>query len=330
MWMSELSCFMLMAVVMTAGQAPGDEQELCTVSLPGENQNIVVDPTNGRILMDSSHYERLLPENTGAVWQRIDLDSNNPEGLLSSVSYSQFSVIHTFLQLYFSQWEEGGDVCTSVVIVCGYTAGNQDNWLFTQHINRTVNGRPLQQVSVQIEYELTTCEETTTGSTICRRTFDLLKYETSTIDRVAARDTDNYQPIQTLTTQASGITAILTEEFGFATTESGFYLAIRDPGTCIRIARLLVFYYTCPSETVDLVVRPETIAPMIGSTEQFSVTPACVGNSSSVGGDLSLQCVSRGSWIVSSSGRCQCDPGFVPTMGQECLCKYNISESISL
>ncbi len=84
-------CLLLASILtVVTGQAPGDEQELCTVSLPGAGQNIVVDPTNGKILMDSSHYARLLPLNSGAVWQRMDLDTNNPEGLLSSVSYSQF------------------------------------------------------------------------------------------------------------------------------------------------------------------------------------------------------------------------------------------------
>ncbi len=99
---------------MTAGQAPGDEQELCTVSLPGAGQNVVEDPTNGRILMDSSHYERLLPENTGAVWQRLDLDSNNPGGIISSVSYTQFSVIHTFTRaLLFSVGRSRRSLCVN-------------------------------------------------------------------------------------------------------------------------------------------------------------------------------------------------------------------------
>ncbi len=43
---------LLMGVLtMVAGQAPGDEQELCTVSLPALGRNIVEDPPNGRILI---------------------------------------------------------------------------------------------------------------------------------------------------------------------------------------------------------------------------------------------------------------------------------------
>ncbi len=48
---------------------------------------------------------------------------------------------------------------------------------------------------------------------------------------VAAIDTDNYTLIRTLTTQVSGTITTTTEQFGFTTNESGFYLAIRDPGT---------------------------------------------------------------------------------------------------
>ncbi len=77
---------------MVAGQAPGDEQELCIVSLPALDQNIVEDPPNGRILMDSSHYGRLLPPNSNPVWQAVDLDNNNPTGLQSSVSIEIYSV----------------------------------------------------------------------------------------------------------------------------------------------------------------------------------------------------------------------------------------------
>ncbi len=74
---------------MVAGQAPGDEQELCTVSLPALGVNVVEDPpNNGRILMDSSHYQPLLPPNSNPVWQAVDLDGNNPSGTQSSVSNS--------------------------------------------------------------------------------------------------------------------------------------------------------------------------------------------------------------------------------------------------
>ncbi len=75
-------------LTMVAGQAPGDEQEFCTVSLPALGRNIVEDPPNGRILMDSSHYNRLLLPYSNPVWQAVDLDDNNPVGLRSSVSNS--------------------------------------------------------------------------------------------------------------------------------------------------------------------------------------------------------------------------------------------------
>ncbi len=86
--MKGLCCLLLVsALTLVAGQAPGDEQEMCTVSLPALGRNIVEDPPNGRILMDSSHYERLL-QNSNPVWQAVDFDDNNPVGLRSSVSRS--------------------------------------------------------------------------------------------------------------------------------------------------------------------------------------------------------------------------------------------------
>ncbi len=125
-----------------------------------------------------------------------------------------------------------------------------------------MGGYPLQQVSVQIEYQQNICPDE--GSTRCRRNVDLLKYETSTVNPVSI-DTDNYILIRALTTRVSGTTTKTTEQFGFNTNESGFYLAIRDLGTCILISQLIIFYNACPGETVNLVVRPETIAPIVGS-----------------------------------------------------------------
>ncbi len=315
-------------LTMVAGQAPGDEQELCTVSLPALGQNVVEDPPNGRILMDSSHYIRLLPPLSDPVWQEVDLDDNNPTGILSSVSNpiaTRILLQRNFNSLF--QWTEQGPPCESAVTVCGWEGGDQDNWLFTQHINRTVDGYRLQQVSVQIEYQLTTCPEASVGSTRCRRTIELWKYETSTVNPVAAMNTSNYALIRTLTIQVSGATTIATENFGFNTDESGFYLAIRDPGTCIIISRLIVFYNVCPGETVNLVVRPETLAPTVGS---LNVNASCVDNSSPViGDDISLTCLESGNWIAAASTRCECNTGFVPSMnGENCLCKYELMISV--
>ncbi len=136
---------------------------------------------------------------------------------------------------------------------------------------------------------------------------------------VAAKNTSNYALIQTLNTQVSGTTTIAMESVGFNTDESGFYLAIRDLGTCIIISRLIVFYNVCPGKTVNFVVRPETLAPTVGS---LNVNASCVDNSSPVGNDFLLICLESGNWVDDST-RCECDTGFLPTMnGENCLCKY--------
>ena len=81
-------CLLLLLVQTVTGQAPGDEDELCTVTLPSLNppQNVFIDPPNVVPLMDSSHYLRLLPPNPNPVWQRVDLDDNNPSGQQTNVS----------------------------------------------------------------------------------------------------------------------------------------------------------------------------------------------------------------------------------------------------
>ena len=76
-------------VVVVTAQAPGDENELCTVILPSIGVNVIVYPPNVKPLMDSSHYEDLLPPAANfdpPVWQQVDNDNNNPSGLATSVS----------------------------------------------------------------------------------------------------------------------------------------------------------------------------------------------------------------------------------------------------
>ena len=79
-------CLLLSLVLVVTGQAPGDVSELCTVTLPDNGLNVFEDPPKEVPLMDTTHYEDFLPPDTDAVWQRVDLDDNNPPGQQTTVS----------------------------------------------------------------------------------------------------------------------------------------------------------------------------------------------------------------------------------------------------
>ena len=80
-----LSLFAITAVV-AAGVAPGDEEDLCPrLRGLGTARTPVYSPTM-RILMDSWNYQNLLPNRSGAVWQQVDNDVNNPVEFTTNVS----------------------------------------------------------------------------------------------------------------------------------------------------------------------------------------------------------------------------------------------------
>ena len=84
-----LRLFEITAVVAATGVAPGDEEETVCPDL----RRIGTAPTPGydptmRVLMDSWNYQNLLPNRSGAVWQQVDNDVNNPVGVTTNVSES--------------------------------------------------------------------------------------------------------------------------------------------------------------------------------------------------------------------------------------------------
>ena len=83
-------------------------------------------------------------------------------------------------------------------------------------------------------------------------------------------------------------------EINFDTENTSFYLAIRDLTSCNLISRMLIFNTVCPSETSDLSIRTETIAPIDSTLLQISTQ--CVPNASvQNGGDSqSLAICSQG------------------------------------
>ena len=213
---------------------------------------------------------------------------------------------HDLQYLQFLQWiQQTLSICNGSVTVCGFTAGAQENWLITQHISRVVpGGQRLSKVTAQFEVTLNGCDT----SRQCRQSYDVYIWQTSTINRSAARNTDNYMFIERISPDN-------TDGFGSSTnlveidlnSEDGFYLAVVDFSTCLAINHILVFYYVCPEETSQLISRPETIESLEGSAT--SVNGECVENSSTESGASPIvQCGNMGQWQVFVP--CLCNPGY--------------------
>ena len=191
--------------------------------------------------------------------------------------------------------------------MCGFSEGLQENWLITQHINTVLpGGERLRRVTAQFEGTLNGCDI----SRQCRQSFEVYKWLTSTIDRSAAANTDNYVSVNRVSPDVSdGIMSFVEYLDIDLDAEDGFYLAVVDRSTCIVLTRLLVFYYVCPEETSELIFRPETLG------SQVSVTGECVENSSTMSGTAPvLSCSDRGEWQVTIP--CLCNPGYEKSQDQ--------------
>ena len=119
--------------------------------------------------------------------------------------------------------------CQQTVHVCGFSPGPQDNWLITQLINRTVNGRRLPQVSVFIQFS-DNCDIASN----CQGTLiSMHKYETFYMDSDEARSVDNYQKFKVERISLAGTEENNTFTVKFNSSHSSFHLAFQDENSCI-------------------------------------------------------------------------------------------------
>ena len=218
------------------------------------------------------------------------------------------------------QWiQQSNTPCEQTTQVCGFSAGPQSNWLFTQLINRTVNGTHLPEVRVQIEFELRGCDT----SLRCQRTFNTLIYETTSTDNAARRETTNYRQVTRVSpdvTTGARVTEVVLVDF--ETDEPSFYFAVQDETSCIVITRMIIFYSVCPSTTINLASAPETLAPPNGASP-IPVTAACVSTALvEEGNSPKLVCSPGGLWSEIGTSGCRCVPG-LGFMNGVCSGKYN-------
>ena len=88
MWLLVAVVILLQLTLLreTFAQAPDDADPFCTETLPGIGINILDYAPEVKPLMDSRHYQNLLPPHPNPVWQRVDNDNNNPTGTTTDVS----------------------------------------------------------------------------------------------------------------------------------------------------------------------------------------------------------------------------------------------------
>ena len=115
-----------------------------------------------------------------------------------------------------------------------------------------------------------------------------------------------------------------THTFTLDPSETGFYVALQDTGTCVGISRLRVYRYNCPSRQVGIVLYPETPASL---SDKDDVNISCVPNAD-ISGSPQVTCRSNGTWGPENPV-CKCDCGYEERPG-ECFgkCPGEISTCI--
>ena len=209
------------------------------------------------------------------------------------------------------QWQHGGGgICRFQAQVCGYTVGDQNNWLFTQHISKDIdserNNYPV-DVVVTITFNFQSCRERND----CNRQFKVYRYITNSPTSISDHQTTSkYTEIATVSRPETANADAVTNEtlmFQLQPNQMGFYLGVQDfgLGTCLGMSRLLVYRLNCRPFQSVLVLYPDTPAPRDGSS---SVDITCASDASVIG-SAGVTCLSNGSWGPEIP-ECRCDPGF--------------------
>ena len=174
------------------------------------------------------------------------------------------------------------------------------------------------EIKVEVIYALQDC----ISELGCDIGFRLLNYKINTpqvpsITESGYMNTNNYEQ---LGRASSTMQAAQNETYTFTLdpSDTGFYVALQDTGTCVGISRLRVYHYNCPSRQEGLVLYPETPAPANFSSVDVRFT--CVDNAhTSESESDTTTCHSNGTWATDIPV-CECNLGY-ENRGTECFSK---------
>ena len=119
-------------------------------------------------------------------------------------------------------------------------------------------------------------------------------------------NSDNYERLARLVHPAPrAISRNETRTFTLGQSETGFYIAIQDPGSCIQVLGLRVYRFNCPKFQTGLVLYHDAPGPVSGSA---NINIECVDNAV-VSGSAEVTCGSDGRWGPENPV-CQCRLGY--------------------
>ena len=157
--------------------------------------------------------------------------------------------------------------------MCDSSQGStQDNWVFTQHI-AYLSAR---EIRIEVTYTLAECQSNQQQSQCNINFLTFHRYDRDQPNSAAQVNTGNYNQLQQIDYPNPGFMDV-TATFTFLRpgARQGFYLGIKDTGTCGSIRRLQVYYLVCPGAAVHLVTYPELALPPDGVTTDEA---SCVAN----------------------------------------------------
>ena len=113
--------------------------------------------------------------------------------------------------------------------------------------------------------------------------------------------------------EASGSASTLTKNESLVPTNNfnGFYMGIKDVGTCGQISRIIIYYLVCPAKVTGLVIYNEIAVPLRAASNVV-YSAMCAANAHNVT-HLEVTIISANSTCIdmaSGGARCECNRGY--------------------
>ncbi|KAM7325686.1 hypothetical protein ACRRTK_015939 [Alexandromys fortis] len=200
-------------------------------------------------------------------------------------------------------------------------SGDTNHWLRSNWIYR---GEEASRVHVELQFTVRDCKSFPGGAGPmgCKETFNLLYMESDQDVGIQLRR-PLFQKVTTVAADqsftirdlASGAVKLNVERCSLGhLTHRGLYLAFHNPGSCVALVSVRVFYQRCAETVHGLAHFPGTLPGPGGLVEVAGTCLSHAQISPGSSGTPRMHCSPDGEWLV-PVGQCHCEPGYEESSG---------------